>query len=289
MITKKKKKRAKAIVPKIVKQLEISEEDKKAIEIVRTAIVAQKEVENMPMTNDQIELIKSQYAKGATDNELRLFLAICSRTGLDPFRKQIYFIKRRNYDSKAKEYVEVGSAQTSIDGQRSIAERTGKYAGNDDPIFDDEATPTKATVTVYKMVEGQRVPFTATARKSQYMPVDKDGNPIGPMWKKMPHLMLGKCAEALALRKAFPSAMAGVYITEEMQQASVPSAEETKMLEIEDAFAKLKSQIEKMTEKELKQYNNMLQKSDKYSDEQKTEFSQLVEHRLQDIKEIKKC
>lgn len=259
----------------------ISEEDKKALEIIRETIVSQKEVTGTPMTRDQIELIKSQYAKGATDDELRLFLAVCSRTGLDPFRKQIYFIKR--WDNKQGR--EVGSAQTSIDGLRSIAEKTGKYAGNDDPQFDDENNPKKATVTVYKIVEGIRVPFTATARWDQYVPKDKKGEIIGPFWKKMPHLMLGKCAEALALRKAFPSAMAGIYITEEMNTAG----EEKKDIDTSKAFLKLKSQVDKMSETELDKYGQMLQKSDKYSDEQKQEFQEIVDKRKEEIKDVKKC
>ncbi len=266
-------KRVKAISPAI------TEENKQETEIIRTAIIEQKPVENMPLTREQIELIKSQYVKGATDDELKLFLAVCSRTGLDPFRKQIYFIKR--WDTKQGR--EVGSAQTSIDGLRSIAERTGKYAGNDDPAFDDEKLPRKAMVTVYKMVEGQRVPFTASARWDQYFPGDK----VGFMWKKMPHLMIGKCAEALALRKAFPAAMAGVYIQEEMAQSTPQTKEEVKMLESSKAFEKLKSQIEKMTEKQLDTYEKMLIDSDKYTDEQKQEFCELVETRKTEINEIK--
>jgi len=155
--------------------------------------------------NDQLDLIKNTIAKGATDDELKLFLYQCKRTGLDPISKQIYFIK----------FGSTVAIVTAIDGYRVIANRTGLYAGNDDAIFDDEKTPRKATVTVYKIVKGSRCGFTATARWSQYCP----SKPT-PMWNKMPHLMLGKCAEALALRKAFPAELSGVYTDSEMEQAN---------------------------------------------------------------------
>jgi hypothetical protein len=111
--------------------------------------------------------------------------------------------------------------QTSIDGYRLIADRTGLYAGSDDPVYSKEADtwdhPSKASVTVWKLVGGQRCPFTASARWSEYCPKDdKDSF----MWKKMPYLMLGKCAEALALRKGFPAELSGIYTDDEMQQAN---------------------------------------------------------------------
>lgn len=154
----------------------------------------------------KVALIKRMVAKDATDDELELFLHQCRRTGLDPMSKQIYFQKR------AGKPVII----TGVDGYRLVADRTGKYAGNDDPIFDDEQNVGRATVTVYKMVGGTRCPFTATARWDQYYPGD---GAVGTMWRKMPHLMLGKCAETLALRKAFPAELSGVYTHEEMEQA----------------------------------------------------------------------
>jgi phage recombination protein Bet len=162
----------------------------------------------------KLDLIKRNIAKGATQDEFDIFIHQCRKTGLDPLAKQIYFQRRKNKDGSFTMTIITG-----IDGYRLIADRTGKYAGNDDPIFDDEENPTKATVTVYKMVDGQKCPFTASARWSQYFP----GEYLGFMWKKMPHLMLGKCAEALALRKAFPAELSGVYTEEEMHQAGRPA------------------------------------------------------------------
>jgi phage recombination protein Bet len=171
----------------------------------------------------KVDLITRTVAKGATKDELEIFLHQCRKTGLDPLAKQIYFQKRKNW----KTGEETITIITGIDGYRLIADRTGKYAGNDDPEYDDpEKQPTWAKVTVYKMVEGQRCAFTATARWTQYFPGDK----LGFMWTKMPHLMLGKCAEALALRKAFPAELSGVYTAEEMHQAD----ERTPVIEAHD-------------------------------------------------------
>lgn len=170
-------------------------------------------------TRDQVDLIKKTIAKGATDDELRLFLYTAEKRGLDPLAKQIYFQKRKS--SRGEDNITI---ITGIDGYRLAADRTGQYAGNDDPVFDNEDNPRKATVTVYKLIGGVRCPFTATARWDAYYP----GDTLGFMWRKMPHTMLGKCAEALALRKAFPQELSGLYIKEEMEQAGPVANEEPK-------------------------------------------------------------
>lgn len=180
--------------------------------------------------NEQVDLIKSTIAVGSTDNELKLFLYTAQKSGLDPLAKQIHFVKR-NVKKEDGTYKSQMSIQTGIDGYRLIADRTGKYAGNDEPIYDDENTPRKASVTVYKMVDGVRCPFTATARWEQYFPGEKQGF----MWKKMPHLMLGKCAEALALRKAFPAELSGLYTTDEMAQAD----HQPHVVEVEPKYTEL--------------------------------------------------
>jgi phage recombination protein Bet len=161
----------------------------------------------------KVELIRRTVAVGATNDELELFLHQCRKTGLDPLARQIYCIKRGD---KA-------TIQTGIDGYRLIADRTGLYAGNDDAVFEgnDDGHPLQARVTVWKLVGGQRCPFSATARWAEYFPGERGGQ----MWRKMPYVLLAKCAEALALRKAFPADLSGIYTDAEMHQADAPAPE----------------------------------------------------------------
>jgi len=169
--------------------------------------------------DEKVELIKKMVAKDCTDDELQLFLYTAKRTGLDPLARQIYAVKRSGRMT----------IQTGIDGYRLIADRTGKLAGISDYIFDSEDAkyPNRATVTVKKQLAGGVIAeFTATARWGEY-------NAGGPMWLKMPFLMLGKCAEALALRKAFPADLSGVYTAEEMQQADSSKDREDVYAEVE--------------------------------------------------------
>lgn len=163
------------------------------------------------------QLIREQLAPEITDPELVMFAEVCKRTNLEPFAapRQIYPVMR--YDGRLKRKKMV--IQTGIDGFRAVAERTGAYAGSDDAEFegviDGTDWPAIAKVTVWKIVQGQRVPFTASARWSEFYPGDKQGN----MWKRMPHVMLSKVAEAAALRKGFPQQLGSLYSDAEMGQA----------------------------------------------------------------------
>lgn len=172
---------------------------------------------------DQIDLIKNTVAKGTTDLQLQLFLEVCKTSGLNPFQRQIYAVTRESWNPDTKRKEPTMTIQTGIDGYRVIAARTGVHAGTTDPEYGplEGKYPTWARVVVRKIVGGVLAEFPATARWSEYVQTNREGAPTN-MWAKMPFLMLGKCAEALALRKAFPAELSGVYTDTEMMQAGEP-------------------------------------------------------------------
>lgn len=161
--------------------------------------------------SEQLDVIKRLICKDATDTELSLFGQVCQRTGLDPFAKQIYGIKRKGQLA----------IQTSIDGLRLIAQRSREYAGQDGPqwcgkdgiwrdVWLEDEHPAASRVGVYRI--GWTRPVWGIATWKEY--AQNTGQ-----WPTMPAHMLAKCAESLALRKAFPAELSGLYGKDEMEQA----------------------------------------------------------------------
>lgn len=181
------------------------------------------------VNRDQIDLIKRTVAKGATDDELQLFLLVAKKHRLDPFTRQLHLIRRWSEHTlngipdpktgKEGKGCYIATIQIGIDGFRQMASRYPDFGATSEAEYGPDTkdgvytVPTWARIKVFK--KGLAEPTVGTAYWQEYSP-DMTQN-IAFMWKKMPRHMLAKCAEALALRKAFPD-LADIYTTEEMAQ-----------------------------------------------------------------------
>ncbi len=179
-------------------------------------------------SDEQVDVIKATIAPGATNEELALFLMVCQKKGLDPFSRQIYLSERRSFNSDTQQWVVKKSPETTIDGFRCIAERSGKYEGQLGPLWcgtDGDwrdvwlgsTMPSAAKVGVLR--KDFKEPVWGIALFEEYVQTTKDGKP-NKMWQKMGANQLAKCAESLALRKAFPADLSGMYTREEMAQST---------------------------------------------------------------------
>lgn len=217
----------------------------------------------------ELQLVKDTIGKNLSDDELRWFLYQAKQLGLNPLLKQVYAVKR--YDSKLGR--EVMSVQIGIDGARGIAETTDEYEGQTAPmwcgkdgvwtdVWLSKEPPLAAKVGVFR--KGFREAVYGIAKYDSYVQVTKNG--IAPLWSKMPDIMLAKCAESLALRKAFPKKLNGIYTNEEMQQADskdIQAIEEPHYEEIvepvEIPFAKITENCENINDlTELTKYFHTL-------------------------------
>jgi phage recombination protein Bet len=171
-------------------------------------------------TKDQVELVKSQIAPEATVDELKLFLYQAQRTGLDALSRQIYCIHRnvKTQNGWSKKM----TIQTSIDGFRVIAERSGNYGGQSEPIitYKENGEIESCKLTVYKFRGDIRYDAaTSVVYWDEYVQRDKEGKPMG-LWSKMGRVMIQKVCEAVCLRKAFPQDLSGLYTGDEMAQST---------------------------------------------------------------------
>ena len=196
---------------------------------------------------DQLALVKRTVAKDCNHDEFSMFMEVCRRVGLDPFRRQIYCNVYSKDNPKKRQVVFI----TGIDGFRAVAARNGNYRPDenepeivyDEALKDPEVNPKgilKAVVRAHKQDnKGEWHPIIGVARWDEFAPLrekwkqgeDGKDRPSGEFflprdqstsfWRKMPHNQLAKCAEAQAIRRGWPEDLSGVYAPEEMAQADL--------------------------------------------------------------------
>lgn len=174
-----------------------------------------------------VETLKNSICKDLSPQEFEVFLMACQKTQLDPFMRQIYAVKRKCKKSDGS-WGEQMTIQTGIDGYRLIAERTECYAPGPEPTYtyDENGGIVSCTSYIKKQTrDGTWHTVSSSAYMEEYCQTFLDKNTgkkiRAGMWSNMPRTMLAKCAEAQALRKAFPAEMSGIYTKEEMQQSEV--------------------------------------------------------------------
>jgi len=207
---------------------------------------------NGGLTQEQKNLIKSKISKHASDEEIAFFLELCKHTGLNPFANQIWLIPFWDKETKKNKYAPI----VSIDGLRSLAQSTGEYDGQSEPLWIDSdgveykiwtknVNPFACKISVYK--KGVKNPTVGIAYFNMYAKENTDKESgrtyFTGFWgtpQKSAH-MIAKCAEALALRKAFPQKLSFLFIQEEFDNAVKKGSKYEQGITIE-------------TDKELREY-----------------------------------
>lgn len=169
-------------------------------------------------SREDIDLLRETICKGCTPQDFKLFMMVCQRTKLDPFAKQIYAVPR--WDSKLNR--NSMTIQTSIDGFRLVAERTGRYAPGraTEYQFENGKLISATSFTKKQTIDGTWHEVSYTAFFEEYCQKTKDGRPT-KFWADMPRVMLAKVAEAACLRKCFPMELSQIYTREEMEQSEI--------------------------------------------------------------------
>lgn len=162
--------------------------------------------------------LKATVAKDANDAEFAMFIQFAKSTGLNPWKKEIWFIKDKNGRVVM---------MTGINGFYAIANAQPEFDGIEAGYVSEKGEWVKSLQAGEKFIgawarcyrKDRRVPFEAEARLSEF------GKSYGN-WTTMPGYMIKKVAESHALRKSFPQQLNGLYAEEEMPKEFAKPQEE---------------------------------------------------------------
>ncbi len=185
--------------------------------------------------------IKSCVYPGSSDESAVMAYDYCKARKLDILKRPCYIVPMNVKDAKTGRYGWRDVIMPGISEHRITANRTGEYAGQDPPVFgkmvevniggEKHTVPEWSTVTVYRMINGERVPCSHTEYFEEACGTTKDGK-LNAMWKRRKRGQLAKCAEAGALRKAFPEELGGIITADESQTEMRNVTPETKRIGI---------------------------------------------------------
>ncbi|MFC2552778.1 MAG: phage recombination protein Bet [Rodentibacter sp.] len=209
---------------------------------------------------------------GAKDESIILAVDYCKARKLDILKKPCHIVPMQVTLSGEKERGSDGKLydkkiwrdviMPGIYEQRITAFRTGQMAGQDEPVFGETISfkgvdaPEWCRVTVYRFINGERCAFSHTEYFSEACATTKEGK-LNSMWSKRPRGQLAKCAEAGALRKAFPDELGGVITAEEVNEDQV-NHQENKFSPENSNIINSQS-VELVTDEQIEQIKNLVE------------------------------
>ena len=192
-----------------------------------TQLVQQANIETKEIDAAVWSTLKNSLYKGANDCSIQMVVEYCKACKLDPMQKPVHIVPMWDKNTKSMK----DTIMPGIGLYRIQAARSNKYAGVSEPEYGDTVNttlggvsisyPEWCKVTVKKLVGNNIVEFTAKEYwLENYATIKKDHNAPNSMWLKRPFGQLAKCAEAQALRKAFPEIITQQPTAEEMEGKS---------------------------------------------------------------------
>lgn len=182
---------------------------------------------SLDITQSGMSALRNSIFPGADDESIIMAVEYCVARKLDVFKKPCHIVPINTKNSKTGKYEWRDVIMPGIYELRTTAFRTGEMAGIDEPIFGEEKkihginAPEWCKITVYRIIAGQRYAFTHVEYFEEAAATKNNGE-LNSMWTKRPRGQLAKCAEAGALRKAFPDEMGGLMTSDELSEIEAP-------------------------------------------------------------------
>jgi phage recombination protein Bet len=208
------------------------------------------------ITPESWHVMSTVLFKGASPEMICTLVDYCKARKLDPLKRPFHIVQV--YDMDSRGYVE--SIWPGIGELRTTAMRTGNYAGKSEIEFGPDKTrkwgdveltfPEWAQCKVFRIVGGHRVEFAGSKVYWLEAYASKKGGVPNAMWAKRPRGQLAKCAEAEALRSAFPEELGHEVTADEMDGQRIGFDRAKDVTPQRDLAAELAEQIEARPEHE---------------------------------------